>query len=102
MKSAREEARLEKSQTREARKKVRLEAAKIEKAKIDEAKIERAKAEVAKQRQSDLSKDQLEQLFGIYSTRSWKSISKRRVMAVGDLHGDFRDVCGDPPDGKNH
>ncbi|KAH6570714.1 hypothetical protein BASA60_007582 [Batrachochytrium salamandrivorans] len=28
-------------------------------------------------------------LFGIYSTRSWKSISKRRVVAVGDLHGDF-------------
>ncbi|KAH6582164.1 hypothetical protein BASA61_008672 [Batrachochytrium salamandrivorans] len=70
-------------------KEARLEAAKIEKAKIEEAKIERAKAEVAKQRQSDLSKGQLKQLFGIYSTRSWKSISKRRVVAVGDLHGDF-------------
>ncbi|KAH6600884.1 hypothetical protein BASA50_001991 [Batrachochytrium salamandrivorans] len=86
-----EEAKLkENAKLEEARlKKVRLEAAKIEKAKIDEAKIERAKAEVAKQRQSDLSKSQLEQLFGIYSTRSWKSISKRRVVAVGDLHGDF-------------
>ncbi|KAH6600886.1 hypothetical protein BASA50_001993 [Batrachochytrium salamandrivorans] len=70
-------------------KEARLEAAKIEKAKIEEAKIERAKAEVAKQRQSDLSKGQLKQLFGIYSTRSWTSISKRRVVAVGDLHGDF-------------
>ncbi|KAH6564300.1 hypothetical protein BASA62_007984 [Batrachochytrium salamandrivorans] len=76
-----EEAKLEKE--------ARLNAARLEEAKIDEAKIERAKAEVAKQRQSDLSNDQLEQLFGIYSTRSWTSISKRRVVAVGDLHGDF-------------
>ncbi|KAH6578806.1 hypothetical protein BASA61_000035 [Batrachochytrium salamandrivorans] len=55
----------------------------------ERAKIERARAEVIKQRQSNPNKDQLEEMFGIYSTRSWKTSPKRRVVAIGDLHSDF-------------
>ncbi|KAH6564809.1 hypothetical protein BASA62_007694 [Batrachochytrium salamandrivorans] len=57
---------------------------------VEEAKIERARAEVIKQRQSNPNKDQLEEMFGIYSTQSSDAISERRVVAIGDLHGDFK------------
>ncbi|KAH6560938.1 hypothetical protein BASA60_000160 [Batrachochytrium salamandrivorans] len=80
-----EEARLEVIRLEEAR----INAARLETAKIEEAKIERARAEVIKQRQSNPNKDQLEQMFGIYSTQSSDTISERRVVAIGDLHSDF-------------
>ncbi|KAH6578808.1 hypothetical protein BASA61_000037 [Batrachochytrium salamandrivorans] len=89
------QARREQEAKREAdrlEERTRREAANLERVKLEEARIdaiERARAEVIKQRQSNPNKDQLEEMFGIYSTRSWKTSPKRRVVAIGDLHGDF-------------
>ncbi|KAH9267796.1 hypothetical protein BASA83_009735 [Batrachochytrium salamandrivorans] len=83
-----EEAKQKEKQAR--LKKARIKAARLEADKIEEAKIERARAEVIKQRQSNPNKDQLEEMFGIYSTQSSDAISECRVVAIGDLHGDFK------------
>ncbi|KAH6595363.1 hypothetical protein BASA50_005881 [Batrachochytrium salamandrivorans] len=85
------EVRLNTARLEEAKiKAAKIEAARLEAAKVEAAKIKKAKAEVIKQRQSDLSKDQLEQMFGIYSTQSSDAISECRVVAIGDLHSDFK------------
>ncbi|KAH6578809.1 hypothetical protein BASA61_000038 [Batrachochytrium salamandrivorans] len=81
-----EDARLDEQARLEA---IRLEEARLNAVRLEEAKIERARAEVIKQRQSNPNKDQLEEMFGIYSTRSSDAISERRVVAIGDLHSDF-------------
>ncbi|KAH6560939.1 hypothetical protein BASA60_000161 [Batrachochytrium salamandrivorans] len=89
-----EEARQNQVENSQTRRKARLEAIRLEEARLklqlEEAKIERARAEVIKQRQSNPNKDQLEEMFGIYSTQSSDAISECRVVAIGDLHGDFK------------
>ncbi|KAH6560935.1 hypothetical protein BASA60_000157 [Batrachochytrium salamandrivorans] len=87
------EVRLNTARLEEAKiKAAKIEAARLEAAKVEAAKIEKARAEVIKQRQSDLSKRSAGtgNMFGIYSTQSSDTISERRVVAIGDLHSDFK------------
>ncbi|KAH9267794.1 hypothetical protein BASA83_009733 [Batrachochytrium salamandrivorans] len=105
-----EQARLAKQARREEQ--ARLKADRLEKAKLRKDKLEKAWLEKQARREQEAKReaDRLEErtrreaanlervkleearidaMFGIYSTRSWKTSPKRRVVAIGDLHGDF-------------